>query len=113
MTIYKAFGVLQDPFAQIKLLGTVYTFSVSVCTYVCVCAQVCSSLCVKDQKLLSSVISNHSPPDLSRPRLPLNLELASSASSRITPVLVPPGLQTWVTDKPCHASLLGGSMNSV
>lgn len=74
-------------------------------------AQAGSSACVEGQRLLSGVISYHFPPDL--PRQPPPLELASSAPSRITPIPAPLGLQTWVTDKPCHASLLGGSMNSL
>lgn len=74
-------------------------------------AQVGSSACVEGQRLLSGVISFRFPPDLSRQPPPL--ELASSAPSRITPIPAPLGLQTWVTDKPCHASLLGGSMNSL
>lgn len=55
MTIYKAFGVLRNPCAQIILLGTVNTFSVSM--YKHVCAQVCSSACVEGQRLPSLVIA--------------------------------------------------------
>lgn len=49
MTIYKAFGVLQDPFAQIKLLGTVYTFSVSMHICVCVCTGVFIFVCQRPE----------------------------------------------------------------